>query len=323
MVLLYIDACHRYLYDLEKGLIRQIIIPFHTLSGGGNQNDPGHRSPGKNPENLEWLSDLVRIWSLDPDQCMILSTNSSVLTFFANRGFLCLAVESSREQTGALGNWDVIQTEPETLDEWLKENTSYLQRIWERFHERPCVISRFEMFPKKDFGHTVPENRRQFLLRESLETDYDSLSGIAEDSGLLIPALSDRQAFNAYRKTIYHWCDFGMWTLWDETASRAAGWFGLEPDEVVTSGETDEESDRSFLLRLSQEYPEEKGTAQMGFMLDKEYRGNGLAVKCCERILIYARDELGLGTVGIRTKADNRAAVFVCERLQDLWGDEM
>ncbi|MDO4292374.1 MAG: GNAT family N-acetyltransferase, partial [Eubacteriales bacterium] len=158
---------------------------------------------------------------------------------------------------------------------------SWLYRVWQRFSGQPWEIAA----------------TRRLLLREMTEADLEALYELqptGEESAFLEPLEEDRRAqrerIRAYREHMYGLYEFGIWMAVERQTGRIVGRAGLQ-------------------LREGFEEPE------LGFLVGKDFRGQGYAGEACRAVLAYASEELGLSAVRAVVHRDNRKSLRLCEKL--------
>ncbi len=235
---------------------------------------PEAGSTGREPEGLLYLTDDPRVYA-----CMAAGASEAggpfrremartqqppVLIYLhpGNRG------EDFADARYALE--DPEETEPE-----------YLERVYRRCHELPWEILTTE----------------RCWLRETVEADVDQFwkmyqaPGITRYTERLFPTLeAERGYIREYRRRIYPFYEFGVWTALDRSSGEVVGRAGLS-------------------VREGYALPE------LGFVIAQDRQGQGLAAEVCRGILKYARDSLGFARVQALVHEENAASLHLCRKL--------
>ena len=138
-------------------------------------------------------------------------------------------------------------------------------------------------------------------MREIQVEDVDRLYEIYEKPGMtdyLEPLFTDRQEEIEYTKSyirnIYGFYGYGMWIITLRESGTIVGRAGLEWKE--------EPDIKSYGMEL-------------GFLIDADYQGLGLAEEVCNAILRYAFDHLDAEKVYSMVMTQNKASCKLCEKL--------
>ena len=128
------------------------------------------------------------------------------------------------------------------------------------------------------------------LCRESIDSDYDELKKLTE--GLEDIRFPSRDVFKAYTENAYNFWGYGVWTILYKAGDewQIAGWIGIMP-------------------------PEEDNPPDLGFVIRRDLRGRGLAKRACSKIIEYAKENLGMENMTIRTGKENEAAKALARSL--------
>lgn len=156
-----------------------------------------------------------------------------------------------------------------------------LGRVWQRHAGLPWRIA----------------DTRRLSIRETTEDDADILYRIqkdAQDAGFLEPMEEEpaarREVIRAYRRYVYGFYGFGIWTVTLRPGGQVIGRAGLE---------------------MAGDAPE----PCLGFAIAPEERGKGYAKEACRAVLRYGFEELDLPAVRARVRRDNAASRKLCEEL--------
>ena len=151
---------------------------------------------------------------------------------------------------------------------------------------------------------TVAETDR-LIIRESVAEDwnvvYDLLRACTEGSrsrilaeGFDLHEIDTSEKFVRYVDACYHFLGFGVWTVLLKEKNKVIGWCGLFPKKDV--------DETGFHVEL-------------GYVIAPDQRGKGYAYEACSAILSYARDEMEVEEVLLKTDADNAASVSLAKKL--------
>ena len=135
------------------------------------------------------------------------------------------------------------------------------------------------------------------LVRETIEADLDSFYTIYSDPSItkyMEDLCPDRQQaldyIRDYRKYVYDFYGYGMWTVLERQSGQVIGRAGLS-------------------MREGFEIPE------LGFVIGLPWQRQGYAYEVCEAILQLAGQELGMEQVQAFVLRENTPSARLCERL--------
>ena len=164
--------------------------------------------------------------------------------------------------------------------EALKDET-YLEQIYCRMTGRP---------------YTVLETAR-CILRESTEEDVDAFYQIYREPGMtrymeaLFPEREKEVAYiRDYRKYVYGFYGFGIWTVLYKETGEIIGRIGIE-------------------INTCSDVP------QLGYVLAKDFQGKGIAKEVVKEVLRYGFEELDFKRIEARTHGDNEASLRLLQKL--------
>lgn len=167
------------------------------------------------------------------------------------------------------------------LEEPEETEPEYLERVYRRCHNLPWEI-------------LVTD---RCWLRETVEEDVDSFWKMYQDSELsryterLYPTPeAERGYVREYRRLVYSFYEFGVWTVLDRQSGAVVGRAGLS-------------------VREGYDLPE------LGFVIGREWQGRGLAGEVCQGILEYARELLGFERVQALVHEENTVSLHLCQKL--------
>ena len=135
------------------------------------------------------------------------------------------------------------------------------------------------------------------LIREMVPEDLDSLYVLYEDPQarkFLDPPGENREEeariLRAYIEKVYHLFGYGMWAVCCRSTGEMIGRVGFAPCE---SGQT----------------------AELGYLIRADLRGQGLAAEAAAAALRFAGGDIGFSKAGAHTSADNAASIALLRKL--------
>lgn len=141
---------------------------------------------------------------------------------------------------------------------------------------------------------TVLETKR-CILRESVPEDAGDFYRIYEDGAVktymepLYEPPQEEEYLRQYRENVYAFYEYGIWTVVYKENGQIIGRAGIDPVE----GEG----------------------PQLGYVIEKDYRGRGIAEEVCGAIIDYAGSEFSLSCLTAVTHKDNAASCRLLEKL--------
>lgn len=157
----------------------------------------------------------------------------------------------------------------------------YFERIYQRLTGQPWTILQ----------------TKRCILRETLEEDVDAFYEIYSDSvmtkyteALYEDKEKERQYVRDYRKYVYSFYEFGIWTVIDKDTGEVIGRAGIN-------------------MREDCEIPE------IGFAIGVPWQRKGIAFEICLGIMEYARKQLQMDVIQALVQPENKASVRLCEKL--------
>lgn len=167
------------------------------------------------------------------------------------------------------------------LEEPEETEPEYLERVYRRCHNLPWEI----LVTKRCW------------LRETVEADVDSFWQMYQDVEItrytqrLYPTLeAEREYVREYRRLVYAFYEFGVWTVLDRQSGAVVGRAGLS-------------------VREGYDLPE------LGFVIHQEWQGRGIAGEVCREILQYARESLGFEQIQALVHEENAVSLHLCRKL--------
>ncbi len=164
---------------------------------------------------------------------------------------------------------------------WESITPSYLERVYRRCRGLPWQIL----------------ETKRCILRETIEADVDAFYRIYEEPSItafMENLFADREEeirYTAdYRKNIYEFYGYGIWSVILKETGEVIGRAGLD-------------------MRRGFEEPE------LGFVIGVLWQRRGIAEEVCRAILRYGEEELGFTRVQALTEQENRASLALLKKL--------
>lgn len=161
------------------------------------------------------------------------------------------------------------------------EDETYLEQIYCRMTDRPYMVL----------------ETARCILRESTEEDVDAFYRIYKEPGMtrymeaLFPEREKEVAYiRDYRKYVYGFYGFGIWTVLYKETDEIIGRIGIE-------------------INTCSDVP------QLGYVLAKDFQGKGIAEEVVREVLRYGFEELDFKRIEARTHGDNKASLRLLNKL--------
>lgn len=165
--------------------------------------------------------------------------------------------------------------EPEDLE------ADYLEKVYRRLKELPWDILETE----------------RCLIRESTPEDVEDFYEIYRDpaitefmEGLYPEKEQEREYIREYRKRIYTFYEFGVWTVVEKGGGSVIGRAGFS-------------------------YREGYNEPELGFIIGVPWQHKGYAEEVCRGILDYGWKRLGFERVQVLVEVGNEASLNLCDKL--------
>lgn len=135
---------------------------------------------------------------------------------------------------------------------------------------------------------------KRCIVRETVEEDHPDFCRIYEDAEVvrfmepLYPYEEEEAYIRDYRRNVYEFFEYGMWTVLERSSGRVIGRAGLEP-----RGES----------------------AHLGYVLDASCRRQGIATEVCSAILAYAKVNFPELLIEASADKENTASVRLLKSL--------
>lgn len=178
----------------------------------------------------------------------------------------------------------------EMLVEGFEEvDEDFLNKVYQRFYNIPW---------------TILETKR-CVVRELCLEDLDGLFLLYEDEGMdrftepLYPYEEEKEFQRAYISHMYRYFGYGMWLAFEKNGKHLIGRVGLEHREY--NGVTE---------------------LELGYLIGKEYQGQGYATELCMAILAYAKENTGFERINVLIEEENEISIHLSEKLGfSFWED--
>lgn len=244
---------------------------------------------GPETEGVLYLTDDPRIYAalaatVPPDSAALQSDGVPSAPAAPGRFACCqpsvpqpsvLVYLHSGNRDGDFGDARYALEEPEEVE------PEYLERVYRRFHNLPWEIL----------------GTKRCWLRETVEEDVDSFWEMYQDAeltryteGLYPTPQAERKYVREYRRLVYSFYEFGVWTVLDRRSGAVVGRAGLS-------------------VREGYDLPE------LGFVIGREWQDRGLAEEVCRGILEYARSPLGFKRIQVLVHQENVVSLHLCWKL--------
>jgi RimJ/RimL family protein N-acetyltransferase len=144
--------------------------------------------------------------------------------------------------------------------------------------------------------------------------DMDALFALYEDKDLTKytePLLEYEEEVNkqrAYIDHMYRYFGYGMWLVFLKDTGELIGRAGVEHRQIY-------DSDRTPINYDAHEECKLETVTELGYLIKKDYQGQGLATEVCQAILKYAEEELEIEEVNCFIQEGNTPSIKLAESL--------
>lgn len=213
-------------------------------------------------------------------ESIVVTDSPKIFQFAVSAGVAVLPVPDTMEELDLFPSASYLVVGREHVDDVT------VKHVYERFHHIPWTILETE----------------RVVVREQTVADVGALyeiyaaPGMTDYTDALYENPDEEKAYAAqYIHNMYEIHEHGIWIVEDRhQPGKIIGRAGLE-------------------LRGGFDTPE------LGYMIRKEYQGQGYAYEACKAILEYGYAELGFTKVRCLTDVRNEASVKLCEKLGFSW----
>ncbi len=209
------------------------------------------------------------------EKMLVITDNAALAEKMAAEGFPVLGILTEANRTDSFKGVKYLCEDTESLTE------AYLDKVYRRYKGLSCDILETE----------------RCLIRETTEEDVDAFYRIYAEptvTAYMENLFTDRDEeidyIRQYRKSMYEFCDFGIWTVLEKNTGEVIGRAG-------------------FALREGFEEPE------IGFLIGVPWQGKGLATEVCEAVLRYGAEELEFEKVQALAEPENEVSIKLLQKL--------
>lgn len=209
------------------------------------------------------------------DHCLFVVDCDEIAEKLSEANAFIAGYEHEENREIPLLKMDYIISDLEDLD---KED---LEFMWNRITGQPCDVLDTE----------------RLQIRETTVDDIDDFYKIYKDpviTAYMEPLFEDPDEERAYQemyiKNVYGLYGYGVWTVIEKKSGKIIGRAGVAPREGCVEPE-------------------------LGFVIGKEWQGQGYAKEACEAVLRYVADEFDIKQVIAVVHKDNQASRRLCQKL--------
>ena len=161
-------------------------------------------------------------------------------------------------------------------------DADFLEKVYQRHHRIPW---------------TILESERCVVKELSLE-DLDAVFALYKDGEIdkytdsLYPYEEEKEFQRAYIENMYRYFGYGLWLVFSKETGNLVGRAGLE----------------------HREYHEEI-ELELGYIIGKQYQGQGYATEVCKSIISYAKENTSFERINALIEDGNAASLGVAKKL--------
>lgn len=246
------------------------------------------------------------VWKLKADEVLLIAATDASIRAAENLNLAVAAyVNPAIPGQSYAGAGMVIEGFEEVDD-------VFLQRIYDRHYGLPWEIARTD----------------RCIIRELTLLDLPALEALYQKEGVCwrrdaqgrkIPGFleplyepeEEKRYQQAYISNMYRYYGYGMWLVFDKETQTLIGRAGIEHREFP---QTD---------KPSHEEPETAVELELGYLIDPDWQGQGLAAEVCRAVLTFAREELEAPWINALTDPENKASLALLQKLGFYYLEEM
>ena len=209
------------------------------------------------------------------EQALYISDNPDCVKGLLENGLATLIYYHERNRQESFPKCRYAMENPQDID------AEYLERVFRRYMGLPWDIL----------------ETKRCRLRETTVGDVETFWEMYKVAELtkytegLYPTVEEEEAYiRDYIRNMYHFYEFGVWTILHKRTGDVLGRAGLS-------------------VREGYEEPE------LGYVIGATHQRNGYAYEVCRGILNYAAECLGYTQVGALVHKENRASIGLLEKL--------
>lgn len=218
---------------------------------------------------------LSKVLTNETGNVLYLTDNGKLAAGLANKKLPVLGILHAGNKEASFGKVRFLVEGAEDIA------ADYLERVYRRYVGLPWEIL----------------ETKRCILRETTEEDLDAFYRIYEDPSVteyMENLFEDREKERAYiaqyRKNMYGFYGFGIWTVLLKETGEIIGRAGLD-------------------MRAGFEEPE------LGFLIGVPWQGRGLAEEVCQGILFYAKAALEFTHVQAMAEPENEVSLILLHKL--------
>ena len=206
---------------------------------------------------------------------LYVSDNPEEIRRLSGNGHFVVPVLTDSNKDEDFSSYKYVITNPEEID------TDFYVKIWQRYVGLPW---------------TILETRR-CIIREMTEGDVEELYKVYEDDSItdytepLYPDYEDELEYTRnYINNVYSYFGFGTW--------------------LVVNREN-----RKVIGRVGFNYREGHDSPELGYVIAKDYQGQGIAFEVCRAVTIYGFEELGFERISAYSVMENKKSLGLLKKL--------
>ena len=161
-------------------------------------------------------------------------------------------------------------------------DADFFEKVFQRYHHIPWTILETE----------------RCVVRELCLDDLDGLFELYADDGMdefteaLFEYEEEKTYQEAYINNMYRFFGYGMWLVFQKETGKLIGRAGLEHREI-----------------------HEEIELELGYLIGKQYQGQGYATEVCQAILEYAKENTDFEQINCVVQKGNEASIHMAEKL--------
>lgn len=161
-------------------------------------------------------------------------------------------------------------------------DADFLEKVYQRYHHIPWMILETD----------------RCIVRELCMDDLDGLFELYADDGMdeftepLYPYEEEKAYQDAYINNMYRFYGYGMWLVFLKETGKLIGRAGLEHREI-----------------------HEQTELELGYLIGKQYQGQGYATEVCQAILEYAKENTDFEQINCVVQKGNEASIHMTQKL--------
>lgn len=225
----------------------------------------------------EMLLDKMTNTSILPKEVLVLAATDATIEEAKALSVAIVALKNKKFPQESLFKADALVEDISAID------VEYLQRIYQRKHGIPWNIAQ----------------TKRCIIREMTVTDVPAMCRLYEGDGMtdymepLCEVAEEIEKAKAYIQNMYGFYGYGMWLVFDKESGKLIGRAGLNLSVY-----------------------KEETILELGYAIDVNWQGCGLATEVCEAVISYTiKEELGFEKLYCFIHPNNTASIRVAEKL--------